>query len=112
MANYEGKLYNLPFNMNTFSQIFGVTTPEEAKAVIDEQRAEIKGEPKNLEEQAISLVQDCFAKIAKYDGEIPGASREECGNYQEHDLIGAKALACDMCAALKSWQKEQLIYPE
>ncbi len=63
-------------------------------------------------EQAIQLVQNCFAKIAVYEGEIPGASREECGNYQEHDLIGAKALACDMCAALKAWSKEQLIYPE
>ena len=66
MANYEGKLYNLPFNMNTFSQIFGVTTPEEAKAVIDEQRAEIKGEPKNLEEQAISLVgREIYTKLVK-----------------------------------------------
>ena len=66
MANYEGKLYNLPFNMNTFSQIFGVTTPEEAKAVIDEQRAEIHGEPKNLEEQAISLVgREIYTKLVK-----------------------------------------------
>lgn len=66
MANYEGKLYNLPFNMNTFSQIFGVTTPEEAKAVIDEQRAEIKDEPKNLEEQAISLVgREIYTKLVK-----------------------------------------------
>ncbi len=66
MANYEGKLYNLPFNMNTFSQIFGVTTPEEAKAKIDEQRAEIVGEPKNLEEQAISLVgREIYTKLVK-----------------------------------------------
>ena len=66
MANYEGKLYNLPFNMNTFSQIFGVTTAEEAKTVIDEQRAEIKGEPKNLEEQAISLVgREIYTKLVK-----------------------------------------------
>lgn len=66
MANYEGKLYNLPFNMNTFSQIFGVTTPEEAKAIIEEQRSEIKGEPKNLEEQAISLVgREIYTKLVK-----------------------------------------------
>ena len=66
MANYEGKLYNLPFNMNTFSQIFGVTTPEEAKAIIEEQRSEIKGEPENLEEQAISLVgREIYTKLVK-----------------------------------------------
>ncbi len=66
MANYEGKLYNLPFNMNTFSQIFGVTTAEEAKAIIEEQRGEITGEPKNLEEQAISLVgREIYTKLVK-----------------------------------------------
>lgn len=66
MANYEGKLYNLPFNMNTFSQIFGVSTPEEAKAVIDRQRSEVKGEPQNLEEQAISLVgREIYTKLVK-----------------------------------------------
>ncbi len=66
MANYEGKLYNLPFNMNTFSQIFGVTTPEEAKAIIEEQRSEIVGEPENLEEQAISLVgREIYTKLVK-----------------------------------------------
>ena len=66
LANYEGKLYNLPFNMNTFSQIFGVTTPEEAKAIIEEQKSEIKGEPKNLEEQAISLVgREIYIKLVK-----------------------------------------------
>lgn len=66
MANYEGRLYNLPFNMNTFSQIFGVSTPEEAKAVIDRQRSEVKGEPQNLEEQAISLVgREIYTKLVK-----------------------------------------------
>lgn len=66
MANYEGKLYNLPFNMNTFSQIFGVSTPEEARAIIEEQKSEIKGEPKNLEEQAISLVgREIYTKLVK-----------------------------------------------
>ena len=56
IANYHGKIYNLPFNMNTFNRIWGVVTPEEAQAKIDEQRREITGEPKNLEEKAISLV--------------------------------------------------------
>ena len=56
IANYHGKIYNMPFNMNTFNRIWGVVTPAQALAKIDEQRAEIKGEPKNLEEKAISLV--------------------------------------------------------
>lgn len=56
IANYRGKIYNMPFNMNTFNQIWGVTTPTEAMAKIEEQRKEIIGEPRNLEEKAISLV--------------------------------------------------------
>ena len=56
VANYKGELYSLPFNMYTFNKIWGVITPEEAMAKIDEQRKEIIGEPRNLEEQAISLV--------------------------------------------------------
>ena len=57
IANYKGRLYNLPFNMNTFYQMWGVTTPQQAKDKIDEQRREMAGrEPQNLEEQAISLV--------------------------------------------------------
>lgn len=57
VANYKGKLYNLPFNMNTFYQMWGVTTPEEARAKIEEQRKECCIEsPKNLEEQAICLI--------------------------------------------------------
>jgi UDP-galactopyranose mutase len=57
VANFKGKLYNLPFNMNTFYQLWGVKTPEEAKIKIDEQRAEYSHitEPKNLEEQALVL---------------------------------------------------------
>lgn len=66
VANYKGELYSLPFNMYTFNKMWGVTTAEEAKAKIDEQRSEIKGEPKNLEEQAISLVgRDIFEKLIK-----------------------------------------------
>ena len=56
VANYKGEMYNMPFNMNTFSKMFGISTPKQAAEVLDKQRAEIKGEPKNLEEQAISLV--------------------------------------------------------
>lgn len=66
VANYNGELYSLPFNMYTFNKMWGVVTPEEAEAKINEQRAEIKGEPKNLEEQAISLVgRDIFEKLIK-----------------------------------------------
>ena len=71
VANFHGELYNLPFNMNTFSQLWGVRTPNEAKAKIDEQRTEalktLNGrEPKNLEEQALCLVgKDIFYKLIK-----------------------------------------------
>ena len=74
VANYHGKLYNLPFNMNTFYQMWGVTTPREAKAKIEEQKAEavckMKAdgitEPRNLEEQGLCLVgKDIFEKLIK-----------------------------------------------
>ena len=66
VANYKGELYSLPFNMYTFNKMWGVVTPEEAAAKIAEQRKEITGEPKNLEEQAISLVgRDIFEKLVK-----------------------------------------------
>ena len=66
IANYYGEIYNLPFNMNTFSKMWGIKTPAEAKAKIDEQRSQITGEPRNLEEQAISLVgQDIYQKLIK-----------------------------------------------
>lgn len=71
VANYKGKLYNLPFNMNTFYQMWGVTTPKEAQAKIDEQKAEaiaaLNGkEPQNLEEQALTLVgKDIFYTLIK-----------------------------------------------
>lgn len=71
VANYKGELYNLPFNMNTFNKLWGVKTPEEAKAKIDEQKAEaVKAldgrEPQNLEEQALTLVgKDIFEKLIK-----------------------------------------------
>ena len=79
VANYQGKLYNLPFNMNTFYQMWGVTTPEEAQAKIDEQKTEysdelrvkneelgLPNEPHNLEEQAMLLVgKDIYEKLIK-----------------------------------------------
>lgn len=68
IANYNGELYNLPFNMNTFYQLWGVKTPEEAKAKIEEQRSEYKHikEPKNLEEQALVLGgKDIYEKLIK-----------------------------------------------
>lgn len=66
IANYNGEIYNMPFNMNTFARMFGIATPDEAKEVLAKQRAEIKGEPQNLEEQAISLVgRDIYTKLIK-----------------------------------------------
>jgi len=66
IANYKGEIYNMPFNMNTFSKMWGIRTPKEAKDIIDAQKAEIKGEPTNLEEQAISLVgRDIYEKLIK-----------------------------------------------
>ncbi len=68
VADYNGELYNLPFNMNTFYQMWGVKTPVEAQAKIEEQRAAagIVGEPRNLEEQAISLIgTDIYEKLIK-----------------------------------------------
>lgn len=66
VANYKGELYNMPFNMNTFNKMWGVVTPEEARAKIESQRQAVKGEPRNLEEQAISLVgEDIYRKLIK-----------------------------------------------
>jgi UDP-galactopyranose mutase len=66
IANYHGEIYNLPFNMNTFSKMWGIATPEEAKKKIEEQRSVIEGEPRNLEEQAISLVgTDIYQKLVR-----------------------------------------------
>ena len=67
VANYNGELYNLPFNMNTFYQMWGVKTPEEAKAMIEKQKAEANiTEPKNLKEQAIFLVgTEIYEKLVK-----------------------------------------------
>ncbi len=67
LANYRGQLYNLPFNMNTFHQMWGVTTPQQARRIIEEQRRQAGiGEPRNLEEQALSLVgRDIYETLIK-----------------------------------------------
>jgi len=66
IANYKGEIYSLPFNMYTFNKMWGVSTPEEAVAKIEEQKKEISCEPRNLEEQAISLVgRDIYEKLVK-----------------------------------------------
>jgi UDP-galactopyranose mutase len=66
IANYKGQLYNLPFNMNTFHQMWGVNTPLEVTELLNKQRSEIKGEPTNLEEQAIKLIgRDIYEKLIK-----------------------------------------------
>ena len=74
VANYKGRLYSLPFNMNTFYQMWGVTTPEEAKTIIEEQKAEALSvmeregvsAPRNLEEQALLLIgKDIYEKLIK-----------------------------------------------
>ena len=67
IANYKGEIYNLPFNMNTFNKMWGVVTPVEAKEEIERQKMEYHiDEPKNLEEQAISLVgKDIYEKLVK-----------------------------------------------
>lgn len=66
VANYKGELFSLPFNMYTFNKMWGAVTPEEAKEKIEEQKKEVKGEPQNLEEQAISLVgRDIYEKLIK-----------------------------------------------
>ena len=66
VANYKGEMYNMPFNIKTFSKMWNISTPAEAKKIIEEQKKEITGEPKNLEEQAISLVgREIYEKLVK-----------------------------------------------
>lgn len=66
IANFEGKLYSLPFNMHTFNQMWGVITPEEAYAKLEEQRLKLEREPQNLEEQALSMVgKDIYERLIR-----------------------------------------------
>lgn len=81
VANYHGEIYNLPFNMNTFNKMWGVVTPAEAKAKIEEQKKEAGiTDPQNLEEQAISLVgTDIYEKLIKgYTGKQWGRPAPNC----------------------------------
>ncbi len=66
VANYKGEIYNMPFNMNTFCKMWGISTPEEARKIIENQRSVIQKEPTNLEEQAIRLVgTDIYERLVK-----------------------------------------------
>ncbi len=66
LANFKGQIFNLPFNMNTFHQMWGVRTPYEARRIIEDQRSAVRGKPKNLEEQAITLVgTDIYERLVK-----------------------------------------------
>lgn len=64
------------------------------------------------EEQVIALTQETLAFIAAYEGEIPGATKRECGNYLEHDLDGARAYAAAQVKALEDWTPTRLAYPD
>ena len=60
--------------------------------------------------EAIRLVKEAFSFIREFEGEIPGSRREECGNYREHDLAGARKTAAEMLEVLKDWTAEKLAY--
>lgn len=60
--------------------------------------------------EALNLLKECFTFIKNFEGEIPGTKPEECGNYLEHDLQGAKAVAEDMAEVLKDWTEEKMNY--
>ena len=60
--------------------------------------------------EALQIIKDSFEFIKNYSGEIPGAKKEECGNYKDHDLAGAKAAAFDMLKVLKDWSAEKMTY--
>lgn len=63
-------------------------------------------------ENAIALVKESMAFIRDFEGEIPGNKRVECGNYLDHDLVGAKSVAGDTCEVLKDWTVDKLSYPK
>ena len=66
IANFNGEIYNMPFNMNTFSKLWGISTPQEARAIIEKQSAAIEGESRNLEEHVINMVGiDVYEKLVK-----------------------------------------------
>lgn len=61
-------------------------------------------------EKAIELVRDAFVRIAAWEGQVPGTTAAECGNYLEHDLAGARALACAYCDVIANWTSDMLAY--
>ncbi len=63
-------------------------------------------------EQALEIIQGCMDFIINFEGKIPGSNKEECGNYLEHDLSGAKAVAADMKEVLKNWNSEKMVYEQ
>ena len=64
------------------------------------------------EADAVRLVRSIFQQIAQYDGEVPGATAKECGNYLEHDLEGAKKEAQEFLTIIEGWDERKLVYPE
>jgi S-ribosylhomocysteine lyase len=60
--------------------------------------------------QALQIMKDCFEFIKQFKGEIPGTKKEECGNYLDHDLTGAKEIATDMAKVLENWTVEKMTY--
>ncbi len=63
-------------------------------------------------EQALTIMQECMDFIINFEGKIPGSNKEECGNYLEHNLEGAKEVARDMKEVLKNWNREKMIYEQ
>lgn len=61
-------------------------------------------------QDAIDLMKETFDFVSEFQGEIPGTKKEECGNYLEHNLEGAKAIACDMATVLQNWTVEKMVY--
>ena len=117
VANYHGEIYNLPFNMNTFNKMWGVVTPAEAKAKIEEQKREAGiTDPKNLEEQAISLVgTDIYEKLIKgYTGkqwgrpctELRLSSSNACRSaLPTTTTISTRCIRASPMAAIPPWWK-------
>ncbi len=62
--------------------------------------------------EALEIIQESFDFIKQFEGEIPGAARQECGNYLEHNLAGAKKIAGDMAEVLKNWSEEKMVYEQ
>ena len=102
VANYHGEIYNLPFNMNTFNKMWGVVTPAEAKAKIEEQKREAGiTDPKNLEEQAISLVgTDIYEKLIK--GYTGSCYSDVCCIRQEGKEKGSRSYSYGLRLCIRS----------